>query len=68
MGYDCSVNGKRQGCNYCNKNKTIKERSEPLTQISIENDHLVSIDPFGIIGVPINYCPLCGKKLRKVLI
>jgi len=68
MGYDCSINGKRNGCNYCYNNKTIKERFEPSTQISIEDKHLVSIDIFGMIGIPINYCPLCGKKLRKILL
>ncbi len=52
-----------QGCDYCNNNKTILERAEPLLQVSIELSHLVMIDVFGVKGTEITYCPMCGRRL-----
>ena len=68
---DCSVT-KRKGCNYCLRGKAIKEDNAWMlindddcngnaeVQFSIVAEH-------GTINerVKINYCPICGKDLKR---
>jgi glutaredoxin len=71
MSYDCSVTN-RKGCNYCLKMKELIDDNNADIFID-DNDcngnaHLT----IGVIleeyyynkKMPINYCPICGKKLK----
>ena len=67
--YDCSVNKGRKGCNYCLKSKCIDKGD---FSINID-DELQTLDvecdtSREILYLEINYCPICGKQLRKELL
>jgi hypothetical protein len=69
MGYDCSVKKGRKGCNYCLGKPIIDIEDftiyidDKLQTLDIEYDSS-RID----CCVEINYCPICGKQLRKELL
>lgn len=69
MGYDCSVKKGKQGCNYCLNGKLIEIDD---CKISIDSDDVtLDIEPnysYEYYYLGINFCPLCGKQLRKELL
>ena len=63
--YDCSVKKGRKGCNYCLHYKPIDVDD---FRIHID-DELQTLDiEHGDCHIKINYCPICGKQLRKELL
>lgn len=65
MGYDCSVTD-RKGCNYCLRYKAFCETEIDRFHIDDDSKTLdVHSCEGDIIGIEINYCPICGKKLRR---
>lgn len=69
MGYDCSVKEGRKGCNYC-LGKPIIDMEDCRIYI---DDELQTLDTEHDNSrmdccVEINYCPICGKQLRKELL
>lgn len=59
-------------CEYCEKNKEIIDTNSNgwhalgITKQSEKDGGIYTIDmftPFGLWCKPINYCPMCGRKL-----
>ena len=69
MNYDCSVIKGRKGCNYCLHYKPIdiddfRIRVDDESQ-TLDIEHYSSrADCY----MKVNYCPICGKQLRKELL
>ena len=70
MNYDCSVTN-RKGCNYCIRMKELIDDNNADVFINDTdydgNAHLTisfMLEEYCYDKVmPINYCPICGKKL-----
>lgn len=58
------------GCIYCKdtqENKLIYEGYEDKAEIvKFTNEDTYTLVVNGHIDIPINFCPLCGRKLSKV--
>ena len=67
--YDCSVKKGKQGCNYCLNQKPI-DIDDFRIRISDKGTTLIKCDSIllEICYLDINYCPICGKQLRKELL
>lgn len=59
----------RKGCDICNENLAKCFEGYIDFSISIKKEKLVARHNREVIGImDINYCPFCGKKLRKKLL
>lgn len=57
-------------CRYCNNIKDNRNNKLPI-DIFDKNDpkmYVVAGDPYCSNDVRINYCPLCGRRLREELL
>lgn len=71
MNYDCSVTN-RKGCNYCLKKKELIDDTNADIFIDDSDCNSNAYLTISVIleeyyygrNIPINYCPICGKKLK----
>lgn len=58
-------------CEYCNVKfyvqvkRYIKPISAPLTEVEELEHELINKTGLQYIEMPINYCPMCGRKLEE---
>ena len=56
-------------CEYCNAKyfvqikKYTKPLLVPLTEAEELNNKLIDLTGIDYIQIPVNYCPMCGRKL-----
>lgn len=65
MKYDCSIT-KRRGCNYCLREKILKNESNFNAYFTIFDEEKYISYSDGVIAhgyFEIKYCPICGKEL-----
>jgi hypothetical protein len=61
-------------CDYCENTESLywnpNDRESFIREIYIEQDETMTVtsnyDYSNSINLPINYCPMCGKKLKQI--
>lgn len=59
-------------CEYCNAKyfvqikKYTKPLLAPLTETEELNNKLIDLTGIDYMQIPVNYCPMCGRKLGKL--
>lgn len=62
--------GNKEGCEFCKDGCSNEDNTVSITydEDGEANLHVVADDPYCGNEVEINYCPFCGRRLRKELL